>query len=256
MNRRHFLFVRVGVLRLMAALACVLPVSLKAQNDAGPRAVADVLDQFRRTYESEAATLQRQAMAADAQWLVHYGEAVTRFTQEAQARGEFEAWQAGSRERERFSKTRAITAAELVQGPEALRTLQQRALEGRIEVRRKAARDTVDLTERLVARLEALTRELTIRGDAEGARQSIDAVARVRAHEIYSEALFSLDSKEPFPALYLVAIASAAETPATASAAPDPPAPFPAASAPQAHLRNRRSRPPPCSTSPPLRPCA
>lgn len=169
-----------------------------AQNDASTQTISAVLAQLRKTYEAEAATLMQQARATDTQWIKQYGEAVTRFAREAQSRGDFETWQAGRKELARFEKAHTIVAGDYVRSPDTLRALQQRAVEGRIEVRRKAARDTIALTDRLVARLENLKKELTIKGDAPGAQAASEEITRIRAHDIYSDALFSLDSKEPF----------------------------------------------------------
>lgn len=161
--------------------------------------VAGLIERLRMAFLSEAAGVRRAAVAADAQLLSQYGDAVAKFARDSQAQGEFEAWQAGTRERERFEKVQSLTAVDVQSAPEGLRALQQRALEARIEVRRKAARETVELANRLVARLESMKRELTIRGDAAGAQLSIDAIAKARADEVYSDALFSLEANEPFP---------------------------------------------------------
>jgi hypothetical protein len=160
---------------------------------AASQSTAQEIERLRLAYFAEVSACRGQYEQADTQLLTQYGDAVARFARESQARGDFESWQAGNAERDRFAKSKGVVTSDLVASPAPLRTLQERAIQARIELRRTYAKTTVELTDRLVARLEAMKRELTIRGDAASAQLTVDAGTRARASDVYTAALFALD---------------------------------------------------------------
>lgn len=216
---------------LARAAACVLLLLEAAPSGiaqsapptaAGPAAtrVAPELERLNLAYFAELGTLRQQYEAADAQLLAQYAEAVARFARDAQAQGNFETWQAGVHEQERFAQAKVVRAEDLVAAPAPLRTLQERAIQTRAELRKTFAKNTVDLTDRLVARFDTMKRDLTIRGDAANAQLAVDAIARARATEAYTEALFALDDPAAALAANAPAPTEAAGAPATAPATP------------------------------------
>jgi len=169
------------------------------------------LERLNIAYFEELGKLRNHYETSDKQLLEQYRDVLTRFARESQTRGDLEAWQAGDTELKRLAADGGIARENLTSANERLRSLQERALRGRATLRQNFARETIKTTDLLVARFEQIKKNLTIAGDADGARLADGAAARAHATEAYTEALFALDD------------AAGEETAAAAQPAPAPP---------------------------------
>ncbi len=178
---------------LGTGLCCILlgyfGVTAAAQVREPIESVAQQIEQLRLAYLDEVSAVRQRAAAVDSQWLDQYGQAVTRLADEARERGDFRAWQTSLREQRRFEADRSLAEENLVAEPAALRAIQQRAIDGRTRVRQRTAESIVEFTTRLVAQLDAMTRERTIQGDADGAERALHAIAQARNAAVYTDAL-------------------------------------------------------------------
>lgn len=187
--RPRFSFSRLTFARIVVGLG----IFFGAHSSGLTQGTLPDIERLHQIYESEAASLKSQYEASDALLHDQYSEAVGRFLRDAQGRGDFEGWQAGTREQERFLMSGKIEASDYVTTIQGLRAIQEKTVDSRVKLRAAYAKKVTELNDKLVARFEMLKRDFTIRGDAYSAKQAVSAIDRARAAVSYLDALMIID---------------------------------------------------------------
>jgi len=141
------------------------------------------LRQLRELYEEQLGKLRRQYTIDTAKAPERHISAMLDLEKQYQMSGDLRSLIAVRDERKRFTSSPSISDMVLAERPDKLRALQMQYIQAHEERKRNLARNTLDLSQKYVRRLQTLEKDLTKKGRIEDALKIMEEAERIKTSE-------------------------------------------------------------------------